>query len=52
MADIRVNDWVTLEGQLVQVVFQEGTWTSSLTRSDSGDGACEILYVTRIRSGD
>lgn len=52
IADIRVNDWVTLEGQLVQVVFQEGTWTSSLTRSDSGDGACEILYVTRIRSGD
>ncbi|NLN45157.1 MAG: hypothetical protein GX153_01125 [Clostridiaceae bacterium] len=52
MADIRVNDWVTLEGQLAQVVFQEGTWTSSLTRSDAGDGACEILYVTRIRSGD
>lgn len=52
MAGIRVNDLVTLEGQLAQVVFREGTWTSSLTRSDTGDGACEILYVTRIRTGD
>ncbi len=45
---IRVNDHVTLRGKLVKVVFKEGTWTSSLTRLDTGDGACEILYVTRV----
>lgn len=48
---IRVGDRVTLEGYLVQVEFAEGTWTSSLSRSDSGDGACEILYVNRVRRG-
>lgn len=48
---IRVNDYVTLEGQLVKVYFTAGTWTSSLSRQDSGDGACEILYVTRVRIG-
>ena len=48
MARIRVNDCVTLRGKLVKVVFKDGTWTSSLTRLDTGDGACEILYVTRV----
>ena len=45
---IRVGDYIELEGYLVQAQFESGTWTSSLTRSDTGDGACEILYVTRV----
>ncbi len=48
---IRVQDLITLEGYLVEVTFEEGTWTSSLSRSDTGDGACEILYVRRVRHG-
>ena len=26
------------------------TWNSSLSREDSGDGACEIFYVTKLVS--
>jgi hypothetical protein len=37
------GDVIALRGYLVQV---DGTWTSSLSRKDSGDGACEIIYVT------
>ena len=48
---LRVGDYVELAGYLVQAHFETGTWTSSLTRSDTGDGACEILYVTRVSVG-
>lgn len=42
----RVGDVVTLDGYLVRVDGPKGyRWTSSLTRSDSGDGACELVYV-------
>ena len=40
---VQRGDVVSLSGYLVQVA---GTWTSSLTRKDTGDGACEIIYVT------
>ena len=42
----RVGDVVILEGDLVDV--EKGTYLSmatSLTRDDSGPGACEIIYV-------
>lgn len=44
------RDLVNLEGYLVSVDFgqQRPPWTSSLTRTDSGDKSCEILYVTRV----
>lgn len=42
---LRKNDTVQLEGYLVRVHFESGSWTSSLTREDAGDGSCEILYV-------
>jgi hypothetical protein len=45
---IRVNDYVELRGYLVRVLFENGPWTSSLTREDAGDGSCEIMYVTSI----
>jgi hypothetical protein len=48
---IRVNDYVVLKGSLVRVRFENGPWTSSLTRLDTGDGACEILYVTNVSIG-
>lgn len=46
--DVDPGDVVRLEGALVNVTFKEGwTWTSSTRRDDTGDGACEILWVDR-----
>ena len=43
---LRPNDVVKLSGYLVEVDGLGGTpWRSSLTRSDTGDGACEIMWV-------
>lgn len=46
---IRKNDHIRLQGYLVQVNFPYGPWRSSLTRTDSGNGACEIMYVTDVQ---
>ena len=48
ISKVNVNDLVELEGYLVYVKGENFTWNSSLTRSDTGDGACEILYVEKI----
>jgi hypothetical protein len=42
------NDYIRLRGYLVTVNFEEGPWSSSLTREDTGNGACEIMYVTDV----
>lgn len=50
----REGDLIRLEGQLVDVDHPDlGWWRTSRTRSDTGDGACEILLVRRVteRSG-
>lgn len=40
------GDRVRLQGWLIDVERPDGArWTTSLTRDDSGAGACEILYV-------
>src|SRR5262249_43755960 len=42
----RVGDVVTLDGYLVEADWADGRkWVSSLTRSDSGPGACELVWV-------
>lgn len=46
---IRKNDLVELAGYLVRVQFDNGPWTSSLSRQDTGDGSCEILYVKSVK---
>jgi hypothetical protein len=43
-----VNDHIRLTGYLVNVYFENGDWKSSLTRADTGDGACEVMYVTDV----
>ena len=50
LGKIRIGDYIELSGYLVNVYFGQGmsAWRSSLTREDSGDGACEIMYVTKI----
>jgi len=41
---------VFIEGLLVQVFFTDGTfYKSSLSRNDTGDGACEIILVKNFR---
>lgn len=46
---VRRHDLVTLEGYLVEVQMPHGAhWRSSLTREDSGGGACEVLWVTSV----
>lgn len=40
---------VTLRGYLVELAAADGwRWASSLRRDDSGDGACELLYVQAV----
>lgn len=47
--DVQENDLVRLEGFLINVVADDGwRWNSSLTRSDTGGGACEVIYVTDL----
>jgi hypothetical protein len=45
---LAVNNHIKLTGYLVNVNFESGAWKSSLTRFDTGDGACEIMYVTNV----
>ncbi len=47
--ELKSGDVVRLTGQLVEVTGPKGfTMRSSLRRDDSGDGACEILYVRGV----
>ena len=51
---IRRGDHVKLKGYLVYIEATNGrgetfTWHSSLSREDTGDGACEVFYVTEAR---
>lgn len=47
--ELKAGDVVRLTGQLVEVTGPKGmTMRSSLRRDDSGDGACEVLYVRSV----
>lgn len=45
---IKENSLVEISGYLVNVFFKDGSWSSSLSRTDTGDGACEILLVEDV----
>lgn len=48
---VKRHDLVSLEGYLVQVTGSDGYhWLSSLSREDTGGGACEVLWVTAVKS--
>ncbi len=50
---LRKNDIVELEGFLVIISGSDkrGTvgWSTSTTRDDTGNGACELIYVNKIK---
>lgn len=49
---IQKNDVVLMEGMLVNVDGTNGLqnfgWHTSLSRTDTGDGACEVLFLQRV----
>lgn len=52
--NINKGDYVQIEGYLVDVYWTNPKgayfkWTTSTSRSDEGNGACEIIYVTDIK---
>lgn len=49
LANVSAGDVVRLQGYLVEVTAEDGwTWRSSLTRHDTGDGSCEVLWVEAV----
>jgi len=49
LLSVRKGQIISIEGSLVRVIGENGwKWTSSLSRKDSGDGACEIVYVEKL----
>lgn len=48
--DIKTGDIIELSGSLVNVKADDGwRWKTSQTRNDTGGGACEIIWVERLR---
>ena len=46
---VREGQMVRLQGWLIEARRDDGwAWRSSLTREDSGDGACELVYVCAL----
>ena len=46
---VRTGQVVSLSGYLVEVRARDGWgWRSSLTRTDTGNAACELVWVERI----
>ncbi len=48
---VKRHDLVTMDGYLVEVTDTDGyRWRSSLTREDTGGGACEVMWITSVDS--
>ena len=50
---IKKNDYIRIDGYLVNAYCRRNdgsyfTWNTSTSRNDSGNGACEIIYVTNV----
>lgn len=52
LVSVDEGDAVRLRGLLVSASREDGfTWDSSLSRTDSGPGACELVWVEEIQIG-
>lgn len=48
---VRVGQVVHLRGQLIRAEGRDRwRWASSLSRADSGDGACEVIWVESVET--
>jgi hypothetical protein len=53
ISDVREGEIIKLEGYLVRVSKSGGwKWNSSLSRNDTGDGACELIWVESFSTVD
>jgi hypothetical protein len=53
LRSIRRGHIIHARGYLVDAKHQSGfSWNTSLSREDSGDGACELFYVERLNIED
>ena len=49
LGEIRKGSLVRISGKLVSIRNKSGfTWNSSMSRTDTGAGACEVIYVTGV----
>ncbi|VAX15145.1 hypothetical protein MNBD_IGNAVI01-798, partial [hydrothermal vent metagenome] len=47
--DILVGEIILLDGYLVKITTDDGfRWQSSLSRNDTGGGACEVVRVKKL----
>ena len=52
LKSIKAGQLVTISGYLVEAKAADGwRWKSSLSRSDTGRGACELVYVKAVTIG-
>jgi hypothetical protein len=50
LARVKTGQRIQLSGQLVRVEAPDGfTWSSSLSREDTGAGACELIWLEQLR---
>jgi hypothetical protein len=46
---VKEGDLIRLKGELVEIKGEDGwSWRSSLSRDDTGQGACEVMRVTQV----
>jgi hypothetical protein len=51
LLEVKRHELVTMEGYLVEVTADDGyRWRSSLTRDDTGAGACEVFWITSLET--
>jgi len=49
LADVREGQVVRISGLLVEATRPDGwRWRSSLSRDDSGGGACEVVWLQQL----
>ena len=50
LEDVGAGDLIEFDGYLVKISADDGwRWQSSLTRNDTGSGACELIWVRDMR---
>ncbi|WAC43649.1 hypothetical protein OU997_15455 [Pseudomonas sp. SL4(2022)] len=50
LSKLKAGQQIRLTGQLVRVDGDDGyRWVSSLSREDTGDGACELIWVEQLQ---